>query len=233
MANDFYVHIVESPSPDELLNGITEGRYLRSFLDIAGIKYSYNLAVDWDQFEIAMTDRVEKAMRLYNYRRVPILHLSTHGGKQGIQLTNQSGTEDMIFWPQLADYLLAIHEYIDGELGVCMSCCSGAHGIKMAEVIEKENIPYRWIIGSFSEIDLRDAALAYAIFYRRFHCGIFNIDRLFKAIRVASGISDFNIWSAERIQEQYKQELIEKLLQGQESIAQILERIRPRHGGMP
>ena len=229
MANDFYVHIVESPSPNELLDGITEGRALREFLDIAGIQYSYNLAVDLDHFHLAMTGKVEEAIRFYN--RFPILHLSTHGGEQGIQLTNQYGTNGSISWSKLADYLRAIHEYINGGLGVCMSCCGGAHGIQMAKVIPKENIPYRWIAGSFSKIDLRDATLAYAILYRRLHRGIENTDHLKSALRVVSDISDFDIWYAEQIQEQYKQELIEKLLQRRESmsIAQILERIRPRH----
>ena len=236
MANNFYIHIVESPSPDELLDGITEGRVLCEFLDIAEIPYSYNLALDWDQFEIAMTDRVEKA--IYTFDKIPILHLSTHGSEQGIQLTDQSRTNDLIPWPELAEYLLDIHEYIGG-LGVCMSCCGGAHGIQMAEVIEKEDIPYQWIAGSFSDIDLRDAALAYTILYRRLHRGVDDICLLIQAIRVASGISDFNIWRSERIQEAYRQERIAEIIerirqrQRQKHIAQILGRSRRRHRGMP
>lgn len=239
MANDFYVHIVESPSPDELLNDITEGRSLCSFLDIAGIQYLYNSVVDLDQFEIAMTDRVEKA--IYKFDKIPILHLSTHGSAQGIQLTCQRRTNDLIPWPDLAVYLRAIHkyiEYIDG-LGVCMSCCSGAHGIQMAEVIQKENIPYQWIAGSFSDIDLRDAALAYTILYRSLHRGVDDICLLIEAIRVASGIYDFNIWKSERIQETYRQERIAEIIerirqrQRQKHIAQFLGRIHRRHRGMP
>ena len=209
MANNFYVHIVESPSPDELLDDITEGRALREFLDIAGIQYSYNLAVDLDRFHIAMRDKIVKSIK--DYRKVPILHLSTHGNEQGIQLTNQYGTEDMIFWPQLADYLRDIHEYIGG-LGVCMSCCFGAHGIQMAKVISKEKIPYRWIIGSFSDIDLCDSALAYATFYRRLHRGIDNTNHLMEALRIVSGISDFGVLNAEQIQKAYRQKRIEEIL---------------------
>ena len=215
MANDFYVHIVESPSPDELLDGITEGGALCGFLDIAGIQYSYNLAIDLDQFDIAMTNRVEEAID--KFRKVPILHLSTHGSEQGIQLTDQS----RIPWPELADYLLDIHEYIGG-LGVCMSCCGGAHGTQMAEEMQKINIPYQWIAGSFSDIDLRDATLAYAILYRGLHRGVDDIDLLVEAIRVASGIADFDIWDGELVQEAYLQERIE------EKLERIRERIRLR-----
>ncbi len=218
MANNFYVHIVESPSPDELLNDITEGRALCEFLDIARIPYSYNLAVDSDRFRIAMTYRVEEAMD--EFCKIPILHLSTHGNKQGIQLTDQS----MLSWSELAPYLQDIHRYSDGKLGVCMSCCGGAYGIQMAEEIQKINLPYQWIAGSFSEIDLRDAALAYAILYRRLHCGIDDISLLVQAIRVASGIADFDIWDGELVQKAYVQDIIAE---------EILERIRHKHGGIP
>ena len=231
MANDFYVHIVESPSPPELLNGITEGRALCEFLDLDGIPYSYNLAVDLDQFDIAMTDRVEEA--IYEFRKIPILHLSMHGSEQGIQLANQYGTNDLISWFELAPYLhnihkhlRDIHKYLDG-LGVCMSCCGGAHGIKMAEEMRKANIPYQWIAGSFSDIDLSGATLAYAIFYRRHHRGIDNLDalrNLILAIRVTSGIADFDIWDGKLIQEAYRQERIEEIF-GKGHIS--------RHGGMP
>ena len=226
MANDFYVHIVESPSPDELLDGITEGGALCGFLDIAGIQYSYNLAIDLDQFDIAMTNRVEEAID--KFRKIPILHLSTHGNGQGIQLTDQS----LFSWPVLADYLRPIHEYIGG-LDVCMSCCYGAYGTQMAEEIKKINIPYRWIAGSFSEIYLRDAILAYATLYLGLHSGVDDDDIrcLIRAIQVATGISDFDIWHGELVQEAYSQELIEEIRK--EICKEILERIRRRHRGMP
>ena len=211
MANDFYVHIVESPSPAELLDGITEGRALREFLDIAGIQYSYNLAVDLDQFKIAMKDRIVASIK--EHRKIPILHLSMHGSEQGIQLTNQYGTEDLIFWPQLAGYLRSIHEAIDRKLGVCMSCCGGAYGIRMAKVISEEKIPCRWIMGSFSDIDLCDAALAYATFYRRIHRGIDDVNDLIQALRVASGISDLVVLRSERIQKVYRKKQIEEIIE--------------------
>ena len=92
----------------------------------------------------------------------------------------------------------------------------------MAEEIQKINIPYQWIAGSFSDIDLRDATLAYAILYRGLHRGVDDIDLLVEAIRVASGIADFDIWDGELVQEAYLQERIE------EKLERIRERIRLR-----
>ena len=98
MSADFYVHIVESPSPAELRDLRTEGQALCSVLAVAGIPYSYSLVVDLDQFHIAMTNEVDEAID--EFRKPPILHLSAHGSERGIQLTNQ---EDLL-WSDLAEW---------------------------------------------------------------------------------------------------------------------------------
>lgn len=219
MPAHFYVHLIESPSPDELRDGVTEGKALCSFLDIAGIPYAYNLVVDLDQFHIAMTDKIDEATDAF--RKVPILHLSTLGSERGIQLTNQNE----LLWSELAEYIRLIH----GGLGVCISGCFGLYGAKMAEVTD---IPYGWIASSGCEIEVPDVALAYAIFYRRLYCGIDDIASLLRAIRVASRISDFNIRNTKRIQAAYLQDRIDGIAKRssqkrrEELIEKICERIR-------
>lgn len=208
MSADFYVHIVESPSPAELRDLRTEGQALCSVLAVAGIPYSYSLAVDLDQFHIAMTDEVDEAID--EFRKPPILHLSTHGSERGIQLTNQ----EELLWSDLADYIRPLNEILNGGLGVCMSCCGGAHGVQMAEVMRREKLPYKWIAGSFADVMLPDIALAYSVFYRRFHSGDYGDDGdLIKTVRAASGIADFAIWDGKRIQEKYLQGQYEQLVQ--------------------
>jgi len=204
MIANFYVHIIESPSPEELLDGLTEGRALCSFLDIARIPYSYNLAVNHDQFCIALTDRIEEAASRFNLP--PILHLSTHGGEQGIQLTSQRPTGELITWNELRKHIHPIYEFF-GALGICMSCCRGANGSKMAQVIDAQHVPFSWIIGTETEVDLRDTALAFAVFYRRFACGEKNIEKLLNAMKFASGVYDFNLWSGNLTQQSYSQAL--------------------------
>jgi len=211
MTASFYVHIIESPSPEELLNGITEGRALCSFLDIAGIPYLYNLAVNPTQFRVAMTDRVE--LGVSEFELPPILHFSTHGGEEGIQLTTQREFDQVLEWGKLAQYIRPIHQII-GDIGVCMSCCGGANGIKMAQVIRSQDVPFAWIIGTSTEIDLRDAALAFAVFYRRFHCGDYVDEReLLKAMQVASGVPDFNLWSGQLTQKEFSKAWLNAFLQ--------------------
>lgn len=213
MSVNFYVHIVESPSPEELHNGVTEGRVLCSFLDTAGIPYSYSLAVNLDRFCIAMTDEVEDVIDKLN--KIPILHLSVHGSEEGIQLTNQ----EKLLWSKLAGYISPINNLINGGLGVCMSCCCGVHGIQMAEVIRRRNLPYKWLVGSFADVQLPDVALAYSVFYRRLHCGDYGDDEdLIETVRAASGIDDFDVWDGERIQEEYLQDRYEQFVKIRERL---------------
>ena len=214
MSDGLYVHIVESPAPSELRKGDTEGKALCSFLDIAKIPYSYNLVVNLDQFKVAMTDDTEESVQKFG--RLPTLHLSTHGGEEGIQLTSQRRIGRVIPWAKLAGYIRPIYKLINNDLIVCMSCCGGAHGTQMAKVLRKKAIPFKWIMGTSTKIEIPDAALAYSIFYRRLHCGFDSYDhllRVIEAVRDASGISDFDIWDSEHIQEDYSKELILKYIE--------------------
>jgi hypothetical protein len=210
----FYVHIVESPSPAELLDGLTEGRALCSFLDVAGICYSYNLAVDETQFRIAMNDRIIQAGQWFG--RPPILHFSTHGGDLGIQLCQQRQSGYGIKWEQLAEYLKPIRRTIGG-IGVCMSCCGGAHGNKMAQVLRPEDVPYAWIVGTHRSVVVCDAALAFAVFYRSFQRGE-GLSRAIAAMNAASGVIDFRLEFGADTQQEYAQrtaELYQQWLQKQ------------------
>ena len=199
----FYVHIVESPSPADLLDGRTEGRVLCSFLDVAGIPYLYNLAVDANQFSVAMTDRILQGGELFGLP--PILHISCHGAETGIQLTDQREAGVLIPWSDLATYLRPIHQFTNG-LGVCMSSCHGGQGRQMAQVLKPEEIPFSWIVGAGDNIDLRDVALAYAVFYRCFQRG--NLETVIDAMHGAAGGGGFQIAFGQFTQQQYRETLL-------------------------
>jgi hypothetical protein len=178
----FYVHIVESPSPDELLNGMTEGQALCSFLSVAGIPFSYNMAVDYERFRNAMTSRVQQAVQIWQLK--PILHFSIHGGDDGVQLCSQRDTGSIVTWPKLSEFIRPIHQQYE-EIGVCMSACGGANGRKMAEVHRKEDVPFAWLVGTHAKIEVRDAALAFAVYYRCFQRG--DIQNILPAMQLVAG----------------------------------------------
>ncbi len=198
MAANFYVHIVECPSPRELLDGQTEGRALCSFLHVAQIPFLYNLAIDDEQFTIALTQRIHYGSQQFG--RPPILHLSAHGSDQGIQLAHQRKTQQYIPWSLLARHIRPIRDTWK-DLGLCMSSCGGGHERRMAEVIRAEDVPFAWIVGPTVPVDLRDAALAFAVFYRRLQVG--KSGEAIEAMRVASGVQQFDIAVGDLTQQQY------------------------------
>lgn len=208
MANNvFYVHIIESPSPEDLLGGRTEGNTLCSFLTLAGIPHQYNLVVDREQLNSALTTRIRDA---YGQLKVkPIIHISAHGGLNGIQLTDHRNTHGLLTWPELSNYLAPINKAFEG-VGVCLSSCGGTHGKRMAEVILADQVPMGWLVGTAQSLNYCDAALAFVVFYRQFQRGVPE-DELIAAMRAASGIADFNLDYGHVVQKAYSAALIKSL----------------------
>ena len=207
----FFVHIVESPSPEELLDGRTEGTILRSFLEVCGIPHLYNLAVDIDQLGVALSDRVAQGMQILNLQ--PVLHLSAHGGETGLQLTDQRRTKQSLPWKNVAKLIKPIHQSVQG-LGLCVSACYGSSAKRMAEVLSKDDLPFLWTIGADSKADIQDLALAFSVFYRRLQTG--NLDRIAEVMTGAAGGVQFEVSFADSIQQEYRQncnDALRRLLQ--------------------
>ena len=213
MTRNFYVHIVESPSPDELMDGRSEGQALCAFLASARIPYAYFVAVDKVRLRATLTDRIAQAPNNFG-GLPPILHISSHGGPDGIQLTHQRDTNEIVRWDELAGLIRPIHlNHADiGGIGVCLSCCNGAHGQRMVEVPIKQDVPFTWLVGKHTTIDVHDAALAYAVFYRRFQTGCNDVDQMVHAMNGAIDSDDFTIVHGESRQEQYTYEQVRRWL---------------------
>jgi len=214
----FYVHIVESPSPDDLLDGRTEGNTLCSFLELAEIPCQYNLVVDEDYLQVALSMRVLNAVKRFDLP--PIIHIAAHGNENGIQLTNQCASKTILPWDRLRGHLTLLGQLLNPKIGLCMSSCGGAHGKKMAAVMRPEEIPMAWIVGTSMKVNYADAALAFAVFYRGLRRGD-SESELIKAMRAASGVGDFNIDYGHVVQQQYSKEQMEGL---QRALAQLVAR---------
>jgi hypothetical protein len=203
-STSFFVHIVESPSPSDLLDGFTEGRMLCSFLELAQIPCIYNLAVDRTQFNESLSTRMDHGIE--RFQMEPILHLSMHGNHDGIQLTHQRVAGELITWKELADAIKPVNHSVGGGLGICMSSCGGWHGRQMAQVFQAEDVPMGWIVGSSSTVNLCDVALAFCVFYRGLQRGD-SIDLLIPAVKAASGITDFDLALGHVVHQQYRDKL--------------------------
>lgn len=202
---EFYVHIIESPSPSDLFDGRTEGRMLSEFLCLSEIPYRYNLVVDSGHFEAALVGQVMQSVQ--ELQRLPIIHISAHGGENGIQLTNQRESGQIIAWDQLRKSFNTLRGmFEDLPLGLCMSSCNGSAARKMAQVVKVSDIPVNWIVGTSQTVHYADAAIAFATFYRAMQRGDED-QSLIDAMRAASGVPDFGVEFGHDLQKNYLRDI--------------------------
>lgn len=104
MNDKFFVHVVESPSSVDLLDGRTEGRVLLEALGLSDVPATYNLVTSRATLKEALGNRLVDAMG--SWKRFPILHFSLHGSAEGISLTDC----EFISWRDLRELLLPINQ---------------------------------------------------------------------------------------------------------------------------
>jgi len=115
------VFIIESPSSTDLITGRLEGRLLSESLRLDGISQQYYLATDIEIFRKMVeyfTIMINRAGKV-----IPILHISAHGSKDGIDFTNGR----MMKWSTLANILVNVNRKCNGKLVLCLSCCKGSY----------------------------------------------------------------------------------------------------------
>ncbi len=190
-----FVHIIESPSDADLLDGRTEGKALGEALALAEISYCYNLVSTTQSLTTALGDKLAEAVN--KYEMPPILHLSLHGNNEGIALTD--GT--FITWEDLIKLLTPLVTAVNGGLLICMSSCFGSSGCRMAMHAEQDP-PFWALIGHTGEADWSDSAVGYITFYHQFFKGR-SVSDCLEIMRIASGDSNFMVWSGQYLKEDW------------------------------
>jgi hypothetical protein len=190
-----FVHIIESPSSDDLLDGVTEGRSLSEALTLARIPHWYNLATDGATLGRALGQRLVEAWRHHN--RLPILHLSIHGSQNGVVLTDGM----RLSWDDLRQILLPLNRVMNGGLLICMSTCFGSAGCRMAMFVDNEP-PFWALVGNTGSAGWSDSAIAYISFYHLFFKG-YPIETCVESMKVASADHNFIAQSGQKTRENW------------------------------
>jgi hypothetical protein len=183
MPRNFFVYIVESPSAPDLYHGRSEGQRLADTLELDGIPCVTRTAINRAAFVAALKKGLPAAMK--ELKRVPILHVSAHGGKDGIALSN----EETLDWSELRDLLIPINQSLQGMLLLCMSACEGYAGCLMAMREEEGPLPYGAIVGSTIAPTWSDTAVAYLTLYHLLS-KMHSLAEAVAAMGVASGTGD-------------------------------------------
>lgn len=220
MRDRAFVHIIESPSDEDLLDGRTEGNSLASALDLAGIRRCYNLVTTEKSLQIALYNRLFSEIQQTGM--FPILHLSMHGNTGGIGLTDDT----VIAWDKLCQLIMPIQQFLQEfslNLLICMSSCHGSFGSRMAQ-IKRGDIPFEFLIGNRDSVPWDDASVAYITFYHLLFKGL-DLQSCCTRMKLASGNNKFEIYNGEEVHLgwiNYNQQIRRKL----EEMAQRLQQRR-------
>lgn len=184
-----FVYIIESPSKEDLSLNRFESDLLRQAIELNGMDCIVQLVESKHDFEKSISERLRSAIDDKSPKD-PILHISAHGDKEGIGLTNN----EFITWDELRDYLLPISLHREWGLLLCMSSCNGIEAIKMAftQKSGRYDVAYA-IIGNSDKPTWSDTAVAYASFYHHILSKNAMLQDAVEAMRVASHNNHFQI----------------------------------------
>jgi hypothetical protein len=194
---DFFVYVIESPSPVDLYHRRSEGDMLQQAINLNQIACTLRLAVNLEAFTAAIQIGLTEGMETFP-NKIPILHISAHGFTEGIQLS--SG--EVVYWNQLRELLIPVNQALSGSLIVCMSTCQGYSGTRMAMVPESNDHPFWAIIGNSGKPTWPETAVAFATFYHLIANGR-NIASSVEAMCEASGNEKFFLETAEECKQGY------------------------------
>lgn len=193
----FFVFVVESPSPVDLYHRRSEGEIIRQAVNLNQIPCTVRTAVNLEAFEASLKIGLTEEMERYR-GLIPILHISAHGYSEGIQLSDGK----VISWADLRQLLAPINNALSNSLLVCLSCCEGYSGIRMAMFIEDEGYPFYAIVANSGKPLWSDTAVAYSTFYHLLSKGEFIVNAV-KAMCIASGDQTFFVETAEQSRQGY------------------------------
>lgn len=202
-ASLFSVHVIESPSPWDLLSNRREGQILCNALTLIGMKSQYLLTVNKEA--LAESFRKIGKGQSSNLRPIPIIHISAHGSSRGISLT----CGEFIEWNELEKVLTPLNSVLGGFLILSISSCESLGAVSMA-FRESGDLPFSVLIGNRGKPTWSDTLVGFLTIYHLIGKGI-RFDKAVEAAKGASGNQDFLIFFGSDVQEVWKKwlELLE------------------------
>lgn len=236
----FFVFVVESPSAVDLYHRRSEGEIIRQAVNLNQIPCIVRTAVNLEAFEASLKIGLTEEMKQYQ-GLIPILHISAHGDREGIQLSDDT----VIPWADLRQLLAPINTALNNSLLVCLSSCEGYSGTRMAMFIKDESYPFYAIVANSEKPLWSDTAVAYSTFYHLLSKGKLIVDAV-AAMRTASGDPAFVATTAKQSRQGYldyikgvdvpaaQEQLEEKVSQEEPNhlakLRKVNEKVRPKKG---
>ena len=200
MANNvpfFFVYIIESPSEIDFYNNRSEGVLLQKVINLHNIPCLIKTVISKSTFITALQDGLLEGMKVFPLL-IPIIHISAHGFKEGIQLSNQ----EKITWDNFRSLLLPINKTLNNCLLLCMSSCKGYSACRMAMRLNEIKHPFLSMVGHPGTPTWSDTAVAFTTLYHQIAKGL-KVSEAVKAMKIASGNYEFRFTTAKESQRSY------------------------------
>jgi hypothetical protein len=178
----YSVHVIESPSATDLLDRRQEREALHRSLRHTGVGIEDYLVVNRQALANALV-RIVRRPEIASARHT-VIHLSTHGSPDGLELT--SG--EVLDWPQLGEALRYVNEAVSGRLLLCLSACHGLHALKM--VAPQADLPFGTLVGPTHEVVWVDSIIAFLAFYHVLVFKELQPDEAVRTMNVAAGLPE-------------------------------------------
>ena len=141
-------------------------------LELAGIEVLYFLATTEETFDRAFTEISDAILGQLNpHTSMPFVHISAHGGPDGLELTDG----DLVLWEKLDRLLEQLHKKVGPILmppnlnqnlpktTVCLSSCGAYSAYSLGSINKPE--PYQSLIGPNKDVGWCEALIAFSTFY--------------------------------------------------------------------
>ncbi|MEZ4297627.1 MAG: hypothetical protein R3B70_21885 [Polyangiaceae bacterium] len=216
------VHIIESPSADDMLAEQYEGQILRSALRHGRVPVELHTAVDPRHFAQALAAVIESYQR--DQDSFPIIHLSMHGNADGVGFTN----DESVDWTELGDGLSFVNEALHDKLLVIMSACQGFNAIRMAQ--RGGHAPFFALVGPSTNISWKDTVAAFMAFY---HHVIVRDGPIVSGVEVINHVLRENIFQAKTAAAALAEWRTERAAADQDRLRRLAERVAGRWQARP
>jgi hypothetical protein len=153
-----HIHIIESPSADDLTCGRCEGKVLTEMLHLIGVEHQYTAVTTVAEWEDALASFVTSVKE---HGRTPLLHISMHGGGDNLWLTDRSAVTPEMFRREMLQTKTAL----GGKLAIALSACEG---FLTAAYACEGDVPFGVLLAApWRTVEWDKAALWYCVFYYR------------------------------------------------------------------
>lgn len=146
------VYIIESLRAKEFYDHCLDGAAANEMLKLLDVRSQYRVALDRKHLEKAISDAVRGDFE--------VIHLSAHGDRAGVELTDG----DEISWEELAEML---RPAAGPKKSLVMATCKGGDK-KLAKALRKSGVLFGYVFGSTAKtVTFSDSCLAWSILYNR------------------------------------------------------------------